>query len=430
MKTMIMRALQRRAKKVMTRFHPTVVAVTGSVGKTSTKAAIALALDAKFVLRTPEKNFNNEFGLPLTILGETKSPGKNVLGWLGVFLRSRKIATYPQMLVLEYGADRSGDIAMLCRIATPNVSVITGISPVHLANYASLDALIAEKASLGEHTDPNGLVVLNADDPQVLAMRARMQAPVVTYGLQGGDVTAADMRLETFHDKTYEPGEVYAVTTATVRAGGDEAQLRLTNCVGAAPVSSCLAAIAVARHFGIALQDVVEQLNRKMRPVPGRLQPIAGIRGSLVLDDTYNAAPASVRAGLDALALFVPGETADRRIAVLGKMAELGEMSREEHRAIGRRVAEVAQLFVAVGAEMRDAAEAAIAAGMPREAVEWFGTPVEAGRYLDNAVRAGDVVLVKGSQSARMEKAVKDIMAEPLRAEELLVRQDPYWLRQ
>lgn len=428
MKTIIMRALQRRAQAAVTHAHPTVIAVTGSIGKTSTLQAIGIALAGSTTLRMPRKNYNNEFGLPLAILGEA-SPGRDAWGWLKLLWRTRRVADFPKTLLLEYGADKPGDIAALCKIARPNIAVITGISPVHAANYPNIDALVDEKASLGELTDPNGLVVLNAHDARVHAMRARVAAPVVTYGFSDADVTAEDVQLQPHFLEAFTPGEAFVTTTATVHARGETAQLQLTNCIGTSPVLSCLAAIAVALQCGVSLKDAVARLNASLRPVPGRLQPLAGIRGSLVLDDTYNAAPASVRAGLAAFALFRPGERRDRRIVVLGKMAELGQYSHEEHAAIGREVAEVADMFVAVGEEMRDAVDAARAAGMRQEAVRWLESPVQAGRMLDAEVRAGDIVFVKGSQSARMEKVVKDIMAEPMRAAELLVRQEPYWLR-
>jgi UDP-N-acetylmuramyl pentapeptide synthase len=176
------------------------------------------------------------------------------------------------------------------------------------------------------------------------------------------------------------------------------------------------------------LSDAAAALSKQLEPVSGRLRPLAGIKGSLILDDSYNAAPASVVAGLEALQQFTPGEEYDRRIAALADMAELGTLSEQEHRAIGTLVATTADLFVAVGPQMRFAIEAAEAAGMDKNKIEWFKDSVEAGRYLDRIIEKGDVVLVKGSQSQRMEKAVKDIMAEPGRAAEFLVRQEEAWL--
>ncbi len=166
-----------------------------------------------------------------------------------------------------------------------------------------------------------------------------------------------------------------------------------------------------------------------MVPAPGRMRPMAGIKGSLILDDSYNAAPASVMAALDVLHLFLTDRPNSRRVAALGKMAELGQYSEAEHAAVGRRVAEVADVFVAVGPEMQGAADEALRAGMKPESIIRVTDPVQAGRWLDENIREGDIVLIKGSQSARIEKAAKDVIAEPLRAAELLCRQEEYWMK-
>jgi UDP-N-acetylmuramoyl-tripeptide--D-alanyl-D-alanine ligase len=174
------------------------------------------------------------------------------------------------------------------------------------------------------------------------------------------------------------------------------------------------------------LDEIVAAL-RTLQPQNGRMRPMPGIKGTLILDDSYNAAPASMASALEVLRDFRPDE-GSRRIAVLGKMAELGRYSENEHRLLGMRAAEVADLLVCVNEESRDTRRGAIEAGMDERNVELFATSTEAGRWLDFNVRKGDVVLVKGSQSARMERAVKDIMAEPMRAEELLVRQYGAWI--
>jgi UDP-N-acetylmuramoyl-tripeptide--D-alanyl-D-alanine ligase len=427
MKKILLKLLQLRAKAVVCHYKPKIVAVTGSVGKTSTREAVAIALAGSFAVRTPSKNYNNEFGLPFAILGE-KNPGRNPVAWLGLFLRSFKKVTFPNLLVLEYGADKQGDIGDLCDIAAPNISIITAISPVHLANYKSLDELVAEKQSLAMRTSSDGLVVLNADDATVLAMKSSITSQVITYSIES-DEQAERVTAEVTASKIIIETQPTICTRAIVKAFGEEAELVLKNCLGRSSISACLAAIAVAHQLGVSLADAVERLNKGMQPVAGRLNPLAGIRGSLILDDSYNAAPASMKAGLEVLHSFVPHRMEMRRIAVLGKMAELGSISRDEHIAVGKRVAEVANLFVAVGEEMKDAAQAAVEAGMAADCVVWFATPVEAGRYLDANVRPGDIVFCKGSQSARIEKAVKDIVADPLNAAKLLVRQEKYWLR-
>jgi len=428
MKKLVISLLANAARKNLRKFHPKVVAITGSVGKTSTRQAIAIALEAKYRVRTPMKNYNNEFGLPLAILGE-KSPGRNAWEWLKLLKRAYTKRDMPEYLVLEYGADAPGDIKYLAQIARPDVAVITAVSPIHLSQYPSMQALIEEKASLGDFVKADGAIFLNDNDETVRLMRGRYgSVPVMMYGIESGDAKAANVRIETVPEESFDPGEVFAVLKADVSVNGETIALELINCLSPSALTAALAALSVAVHFGVPLSDAARALSEKLRPVAGRLNPIPGIKGALIIDDTYNAAPAAVAAGLDALLRFTPGEARDRRIAVLGDMAELGTLTESEHRAVGGHVARAADLFLAVGPNMGLAADEAVAAGMSKDRVERFNNAVEAGRYLDKIIQKGDVVFVKGSQSMRMEKVVKDVMAEPLRASEILVRQDGKWL--
>jgi UDP-N-acetylmuramyl pentapeptide synthase len=429
MKKIVISMLHSRVRAVLRKFQPKIIAVTGSVGKTSAKQAIYLALDGIVDVRTAEKNYNNEIGVPLTILG-AKSPKKSIVGWLSLFFNSYRIKEYPEVLVLEYGADHPGDIATLCALAQPNVGVVTGVSTVHAEYFTNIDELAREKATLVGHVPPNGLAVLNADDVRVVDMVDNTHASVKTFGIKSLDVSVSDIRIAPRIDHSFESGETFAVTTALVKQENIEVgQLILRNMVGYAPVMACLAAITVADHFNIPAVDVIKKLNTSFSAVPGRLNPISGIKGSLILDDSYNAAPSAMQNGLEVLRMFAPGEEQDRRIAVLGQMAELGKYSEEEHRLVGMKAAEVADIFIAVGERMSGAVEAAKEAGMEPEAIEWFGTSQEAGRYLDKIIEQGDIVYVKGSQSSRMERVVKDVMAQPLMASQLLVRQEAKWLK-
>lgn len=413
------------ARKKIAQFKPQIITVTGSVGKTSTREAIAAVLRERFQVRTPYKNYNNELGVPLAILG-AQSPGRDVWGWLKLFKKARQDVT-PQYLVLEYGADRPGDITYLKNIAWPNVAVITAISPVHVENYPSFEALVEEKASLGDGVKT---VILNVDDHLVALMRTRFpEARVVTFGYSDqADIRVSDVWVEVKPDKSFEPGEEFARLRATITLkSGETGELLLRNCVANTQVHAALAGIAVGQVYGVNLQTALGGLAEQVQPVPGRLRPLAGIKGSLILDDTYNAAPASVAAGLRALRAFKPGERQDRRIAVLGDMAELGALTEGEHRAVGRLAAEEADVLVGVGSKMNFALEEARALGLGDGQLFWCADSEEAGRFMDRFIQAGDVVLVKGSQSMRMEKVVEAIMAEPQLAQELLVRQEEAW---
>ena len=427
MKQHLIHALQKRAKKALKQHKPTIIAITGSVGKTSTKNAIEVVLQDSVSLRSAKKNFNNEIGVPLAILGK-ESPGRSIIGWLKLLLAPVP-KEFPRVLLLEFGADHPGDIKKLVELAPPNISVVTGISTVHAEFFENIEELIEEKAEIVKSLPADARVILNSDDAHVSEMRHKTKAQVTTYGIKSMDVSMENLRIIGRTDDSFEPGEQMAQTTARVLV--DDANIgnfNLKDVVGYAPALSALAGIAVGREFDINPADAIERLNRGLQAVPGRLRPLPGIKGSMILDDSYNAAPAAMRNGLDVLKIFHPGEEHDRRIAALGSMAELGQYSKDEHHLIGMKVAEVADVFIAVGEAMRTAVEAAKEAGMKPEAIEWFETSEKAGRYLDSHIQQGDIVYVKGSQSTRMEKVVKDVMAEPLRAKELLVRQEEKWL--
>lgn len=424
-----MRILQHRAKAVLRKFHPKVVAITGSVGKTSAKEAIALALSAKYTVRTASKNYNNEFGVPFTILG-AKSPNRNPFKWLALFWASYFVKDFPEVLVLEYGVDHPGDMDALCALAQPDVSVVTGISTVHAANFQSVHALAREKAKITQYVKEGGVVILNEDDEKVRMMEEEANERVVKYGSRSLENTFNDLVLDTREDVHFNDGELFVATRAKIDIlGEDYGTLELKNMIGYAPMMAAVCALTVACQMEVSIPDAMQKLADEMHPVAGRLNPIAGIKGSLIIDDSYNAAPAAMQNGLECLRAFTLMHESSRKIVALGSMAELGEYNEQEHRMIGMKVAEVADVFVAVGENMRIAVAAAIEAGMYREAIEWFATSEEAGRYLDREISEGDIVYVKGSQSSRMEKVVKDIMADPLSAPKLLVRQEEKWLR-
>ncbi|TAL50832.1 UDP-N-acetylmuramoyl-tripeptide--D-alanyl-D-alanine ligase [Patescibacteria group bacterium] len=423
MKKFIQNAITNKAKKLLADHKPLVIAVAGSVGKTSARNAIASVLSAKFSVGTTIKNYNNEFGVPLTILG-AESPGKSIFGWLKVLCSRPK--AIPEIFVLEYGIDHPGDMQQLCDIVAPDIAVMTRISYVHAEHFRSMEELAEEKAIVLEHAKQ--LVVLNGDDTRVLGLEGHVHTPMLTYGFSStAQIQASNYQLETREDFFFKPGDYFSTIRANVTTqDGDQIDLELQNMLGTHSVSALLPAIAIAKHLGLSREQILEKLSTTQFE-PGRMNPMPGIKGSLIIDSSYNAAPASVIAALNVLEEFHPSESA-RRIAVLGHMAELGQYSEQEHHLIGLKVGEVGvDLLVTVGELARDIRRGAIEAGMPEEHTQHFDSPLDAGRWLDREIRKGDIVLVKGSQSARTEKIVKDVMAEPLRAPELLVRQSTYW---
>ncbi len=417
MKQFIQKQLARKAKKLVDEHKPIIIGVTGSVGKTSTRNAIATILSVKFDVAKNIKNYNNEFGLPLTILGKV-SPKRSVFGWLSVLLSAPK--TLPQVFVLEYGVDHPGDMKYLCDIVSPSIAVMTAISPVHAEHFATVESLLEEKAHLLSCVPDTGVCILNADDQRVMGASQHCTAPILTYGFNSqAQIRASDYNVWTRDDYSFEPGEKFSQVTVNVHTQDETVfELSLENMLGKANVSVVLAAVAVAKQLGMTNEEILEGV-KQIKTEPGRMNPIPGIKGSLIIDSTYNAAPASMAAALDVLKEFDVTE-GSKKIAVLGTMAELGKYSVDAHRQIGMRAAEVADWLVTVGEPMLDARHGAIEAGMAEDHTEQFGDAIEAGRWLDAHVKKGDVVLIKGSRSMGMERTVKDVMAEPARAEELL----------
>jgi UDP-N-acetylmuramoyl-tripeptide--D-alanyl-D-alanine ligase len=420
MKALVRPLVAAFARQVLARHTPFVIGVTGSVGKSSAKQAIGAVLSG-FRVRMSPKSYNTELGVPLSILG-LESPGRSVIGWLSVLLRAWKRsmtrnAAYPNTLVLEMAADRPGDIATLVSIAHPRIGVVTGVGESHAMNFGSVAAIAKEKGTLVEKLPKDGFAILNRDDDEVWEMRKRTKAKVMTYGFhEEADVRGLPDSIGYACLPTGECG-----THAKVEVEGSTVPVFVPKALGWPSVYAALAAVAVGRARGLNLVDVIERL-RAYQPPPGRMRYIPGIKHTILIDDTYNAAPKSMEAALDVLADIPLGGGDDKRIAVLGDMLELGSLSEEGHRRVGKRANELGiDLLILVGERMGDAKNGAKEAGMDESRIFHFATPQEAGRFTQERMKQGDVVLVKGSRGMRMEIVVKELMADPTSATSELV---------
>jgi len=418
------------ARAVLRKYKPKVVAVTGSVGKTSTKDAIYAVLAKSYRVRKSEKSFNSEIGLPLTVLGAPNA-WNNPFRWLanivdGLFLIWFD-TPYPEWLVLEVGADRPGDIRSLSGWLPVDIAVITRLPevPVHVEFFDSPEAVVEEKASLIDAIKPGGVLALFADDPRTLGLQHRLPAPdarIITFGFEEG----ADVRGEHVALLREEGSETWPIgMTATITADGVSVPLEVAGAVGPHAFLPALAAAAVGRALDKHLSDIVGALE-SYDPPPGRMRLVPGIKHTLIVDDTYNASPAATVAALDTLAMIAPN---GRKIFAIGDMLELGRHSVEEHRKVGAHAAATADFLVTVGFRARDIAAAALDNGMSENNILQFEDAGKAGRELQNLLKEGDCILVKGSQSIRMERVVEEVMAEPTEAPRLLVRQDAEWKR-
>ncbi|HCX28072.1 MAG TPA: hypothetical protein DHI91_02945 [Candidatus Portnoybacteria bacterium] len=410
------------AKATLRRYRPMIIGVTGSVGKTSTKEAIYAVLKNKFSVRRNIKNYNNEIGVPLTILGQ-EAGGKNLWRWLKVFLIGffglLYTKKYPKILVLEMGADKIGDIAYLTDFVKCDIGVVTAVGeiPVHVEFFQGPAQVAREKSNLVRCLSKTGWAILNYDDEQVRAMAARTTGQVFTYGFSD----KADLRafnLEQHLEEMANAGLVFKVDYQ-----GNTMPIKLRGIFGQYQAYAVLAAAAVGLVFKINLVEIAQALKEYRAPA-GRLRLLRGIKNSWILDDTYNSSPSSALGALGVLEQM-PG----RKIAALGDMLELGAFTEEAHRKIGVKAAGVLEYLLAVGERSIFLADEAKKNGLPEDRIRHFASAEEAGCFLQEIIQEGDVILVKGSQGLRMEKIVKEIMAEPDKAKELLVRQDEAWFR-
>jgi len=425
-KTIIVWLMTMEAKAVLRKYRPRIVAITGSVGKTSTKDAIYTVLAPHVFVRKSEKSFNSELGIPLTILGRPNA-WNNPIGWFENLIDGLVLIVwrtkYPEWLVLEIGADRPGDISSVAKWLPADIVVITRLPdvPVHIEFFETPEDVVREKASLLRALKPSGVFIANADDSKVLALRDDVPGQSKTYGFSlGSDIHAKELRLLTDSDSLLPTG---VVTTIELQDGTKSTELRAMGTLGAHALSPMLAAIAVGDALGFDLEESARALGSHIAP-SGRMRLIRGIKGSRIIDDTYNASPVATLAALNSLAI---AGRSKRTIVVLGDMLELGRYSFDQHREVGMKVATVADMLVTVGFRARDIAEGALSAGMPDLMIQQFENASKAGEYLQNIVEPGDLILIKGSQSMRMERTVEEIMEDPSRATELLVRQEREW---
>lgn len=426
MKTILQTILAFLARRTLAKYHPKIIAITGSVGKTSTKEAIFTVLKKKYRVRKSEGNFNTEIGLSLTILG-AQNQGRNIFGWLTVLVRVLrdllKERNYPAILILEYGIQKPRDMDVLTSIARPDIVVLTAIGeiPVHVEYFSSPASLVAEKLKLARAVKENGTIILNADDSCLMTALQSLQSRNMTFGFNlEADLCITNLQLRFGKDASL--GDVPDGMTYKLEYAGNTVPIRLHHIFGIPQASAATGAAAVGLLLGMNLVEIADAL-AEYSSVPGRGRLIPGIKHSFILDDTYNASPESMRAAIDTLKNLPGG----RKIAVLGDMLEIGAYTEEAHRLIGELAAGCVDLLFTVGARAKFIADEALERGLLQERIFRFDDSRSAGHALDPLIREGDLILVKGSQSMRMEHVVVEVMAHPEQSSKLLVRQDSYW---
>lgn len=427
MRSIIKFILKFLARATLRKYHPRVVGITGSVGKTSTKEAVAAVLKTRFTVRESTKNYNNEIGVPLCIIGADDSGYRNFFAWLGIFYRAIKNIFiknphYPQILVLEMGVDHVGDMDYLLSIVRPDVAVITAVSPVHLEYLGSVDVVVQEKSKLAKAVGQHGLVVLNHADEKLRKLGSKLNVSVIFFGFDSQAQVWADGITVSRDNADNVQGLSFKL-----HLGGSTTPLLLPSILGKHQINVALAAAAVGQGMGVNSVAVSSVLRNFVFP-PGRMKLLPGIKNTWLIDDSYNSSPLAAAEALKALAAW-PFTSAGRRWAVLGDMLELGIDSEGLHRQIGEELFNLSiDYLVTVGERSRDIGRGAGAAGFDPDHYLHVSRAEEAANYLRNKISEHDIILVKGSQGVRLERAVKMLMAEPERAEELLVRQGKPWI--
>ncbi|HEY6284248.1 MAG TPA: alanine racemase [Ktedonobacteraceae bacterium] len=423
-------ALQQYAQYILDLWHPTVIAVTGSTGKTSTKEAIAAVLSSNFATFKSWQNYNDLLGLPLSL---------------------GRLEERHEYAVLELACDHPGEIRALCQIAHPSIGVLTNISPAQLQYFGTVEQLASELGTLLTALPNEGAAIVNIDDALIrnviVHVEERLAPPIKTFqpsmvqnmkanweGLQAdlpivSDIAGWQMEIGRDGHPGDREGPSYVSHPSTLHF---ESRL-----LGEHHASTMLAAYAVGMHCGLRSVEILDAL-ANLQPLPGRLNPLQGVKGARLLDDTHNAVPASVIAGLETLKAL----SASCRIAILGDMLRLGDFEEEAHRLVGQKAAQCVDYLILRGEKTTLIAESAHKAGLSSEHIIITSTHEDAAQAVRNVLLGADksavgsinrplrvapTVLIKGSEETRMERVTELLMAQPEQAREQLVRQTPGW---
>ncbi|MEA3272228.1 MAG: Mur ligase family protein [Patescibacteria group bacterium] len=419
MRNTLQKILKSLASLVLKKYKPEIVGITGSVGKTGAKEAIFAVLSSKYRVRKSKGNYNNEIGVPLTILGR-KTAGKNIFAWLGIFLHALNLLLfkdekYPEILVLELAADKPGDMDYFYGFVKPKIAVVTAVAHAHTEFFKDIEGVFAEKKRIISNLKKDAYAVLSTDDVNVARMREHTQAKIITFGFKRmADIQCVDFGLDM--EKDIISGVSFKLATDE-----NESPAHLKGVVGKQPIYAALTAAAVGVIYKINLIEISESLKKIDFPA-GRMRLISGIKHTMLIDDSYNASPRSVLAALEAMQKISVGKN-NQKYAVLGDMAELGTYTEKGHQEVGEAiVANNIDFLITVGEKMEEAITAAVSAGMSEDKIFKFAKPEKAGLFIQGRIKKGDLVLIKGSRIMKMEKITEELMDEPLKAEKLLVR--------
>ncbi len=374
------KALRDIAALYRRQFNIPIVAITGSVGKTSTKDMVHSVLNTKFNAFKTMGNFNNEVGLPLTVF---KMTSENQIG------------------VIEMGMSNFGEISHLTKIVNPDIAIITNIGISHIENLKSQENILKAKLEILEGMEEGDTVILNGDDPLLWGLRGTLPYELLYYGIKNKQCEIYADNIKSFSDSTLFDVEI----------GGEKFTGEI-KVPGVHHIYNALAAILTGIQYGMSGSEIVQGIASF---VPGGMrQNIIRTGNYTIIKDCYNASPASMRSGLNVLGVIEPRMEGGRKIAVLGNMLELGDFAVDSHRNVGKWVREEnIDCLVTVGDMAKNIAAGAVAAGFDKEKIHSFDTNAEAIFGLERILRSGDSILIKGSRGMKLEEIADAIAKEP-----------------
>ena len=420
MKQIVVKILNVLAKRILEKYNPVVIGITGSVGKSSTKKSIYEILRTKYKVACDRGCYSSDINIPLAIIG-IESGGHSIVGWLKVFDKAIKMIIfkkdYPEIIILEMSVNGPGDMKKILKVVKPSIGVMTSVGkfPSHVKYFKNAKHVLREKSLLVKSLGKRDLAVLNFDDEDVKELSRNIKSEIISYGFGSDeDVTASEVLLS---DKKFRTEDGSMGMSFKIIYGGTTVPFRLPYALGKGQICSTLSAVAVGIHFGFNLVEMSEIVSN-YHPLAGRMNLIGGVNESLIIDDSYNASPSSMRVALEAVEKL----SAKRKIAVLGDMLELGEYCESAHREVGNIVSRSVNMLFAYGSRNKILCEEAQKSGMLNENIFHFDNINDLIKTLKSVLQKEDVVLVKGSRITHMEKVVKELMARPELSDKLLVK--------
>lgn len=421
MRAIVVKILNILAKNILAKYKPAVIGITGSIGKSGTQKAIYEILKKKYKVRCNYGAYRTDISIPLSIIG-FEGGGRSVKKWTKIIMKALKLLVkkteYPDILVLEMGVDRPNDMKKMLEVVKPDVGILTGIGkfPAHIKYFRNAKHIMREKFLLVKSLSKKDLAVLNYDDEFIRESSENTRAKIISYGFSNDCVLRAE---EIFlGNRKWKAENGTAGISFKISYQGTTVPFRFPNVLGRGQIYATLAAVAVGLRFGFNLVEMSETISR-FQALPGRMKLINGIKKSLIIDDSFNSNPSSALAALEVLRKL----DVARKIAVLGDMLELGEYCESTHREVGRQAPKSADLLLTYGSSRSKIIfQQAQDSGMEKDKAFHFEDINELIKSLREIIKNGDIVLIKGSRAMRMERIVKEIIAESGTAEELLAK--------